>query len=342
MKSTITFLVGVLGLALLGAAQVVAPTPTAPRTGKVLLLDNEKTLEGDIELVGSQYRVRRTIGETYIPATRVLTLAPSLEEAFRFLQRRSNLRDADERIKLADWARQHGLRDFALTEVRAAVALRPDHPPTQRLLQILNESGSTRQPTTSIGTEPEMPMPTLDLSAEAMTQFTTKVQPILMNACAHCHATGKGGGFKLTRTFEPTSVSRRTLVSNAAAVLAQINLDQPRSSALLSKAVSSHGDMTLAPFQSRQAAAFRTLEEWVQLAAVGHVREPGTAPMPMPLPTSGEGFASGRTPEVPLASPEIRAVPTMPTPTAPTAPLKPPATSDPFDPEGFNRQAPRP
>ncbi len=359
MKTTILFLlVGVSGLVLLGGAQLVTPpSPPPPTRGKVLLLDNEQTLLGDIERVGDQFRIRREVGETWVPSQRVVTLCANMEETLQFLRGRSNLRDPDERLRLANWCRQNGLHDHALVEVRAAALLRPDHAPTKRLLQLLQEVQSARA--TSVGTESEpVPVASVDLSAEALAQFTTRVQPILMNACANCHATGKGGAFKLTRTYSSNRVARRSAVSNAAAVLAQINLDQPHNSPLLTRAVAVHGEMTSAPFQNRQAAAFRALEDWVRLAVE---QSPGREPAPLlatptSSPTGLGGFASTR-PGTSLPSPAEqtaprqpptltttpepgtpRVVPTTPTPTpapmpAPTGPV------DPFDPATFNRQS---
>lgn len=43
-----------------------ASKPMEPTKGKVLLLENERVLEGDIELSGDRYRIKRSIGETQI------------------------------------------------------------------------------------------------------------------------------------------------------------------------------------------------------------------------------------------------------------------------------------
>lgn len=340
-------LVSVLGLAVLAGAQLVVPSPTPARVGKVLVLDNEHTLEGDIELVGDQYRVRRTIGATFVPTNRVLALCASMVDAYRFLQGRCNLRDADERLRLAEWCRVHGLRDQAIDEVRAAVALRPEHVPSQRMLQNLTVTPSLRPGGPGGATDPEPgPLPALDLNAEAMTQFTTRVQPILMNACANCHASGRGGSFKLLRTYEAVLVPQRTTVTNAAAVLAQINVEQPLQSNLLSKALNLHGEMTAAPFKNRQAPAFRTLEEWVRVAAASQPpREPAPVVPMSATPTAPPSFAVERGSE-PKTLPPIEPARTVPTTPVTAPPMK---TLDPFDPDVFNRQnqpqpppAPRP
>ncbi len=303
--------------ALAGAALRAADLPPPPTSGKVLVLDNEHTLEGDIARVGDQYRVRRPSGaETWLPAAKALRLCASLEDAYAYLQGRTNLRDPDERLRLAEWCHLHGLRQQALDEVTAAVALRPEHAPSQRLLarlqQIAAAAPSAPAPTGAEADPPEPPP--VELSAEAMCVFSTKVQPILMNACATCHATGKGGAFKLTRAYDDVGVSRRTVQQNVAAVLGQVNLERPPGSPLLTKAVTAHGSLTKAPLQGQQAAAFRTLEDWVRLTVEGNpqLREP--------------------------ARPTAAALPTEPTPAKALPTAAPVGPLDPFDPIIFNRQ----
>src|SRR5438874_13492773 len=101
--------------------------PAAPTTGKVLILDNERTLEGEIERVGEQYRIRRPVGELWVLAETTLRLCETREEAYAFLRARANLLDPDERLRLARWCQLQGLRRQALEEASAAVELRPSH-----------------------------------------------------------------------------------------------------------------------------------------------------------------------------------------------------------------------
>src|SRR6516162_3115359 len=123
-----------IALGVLGLASGSAPAADPPRSlqkGKVLLLRNEHTMEGDIERVGDQYRVGRRVGETWIPADRVLCLAASMADAHAFLRSRANLSDADERLRLANWCRVNGLHEQELAELEAAAQQRPDHAETQ-------------------------------------------------------------------------------------------------------------------------------------------------------------------------------------------------------------------
>lgn len=331
--------------------------PPADGKGKVLVLENERVLEGDVEKVGNQYLVRRTLGETWVPAEKTLALCQNKEEAYRFLRGRANLHDADEHLRLAQWCHLNGLPAAARAEVEEAVKLRPNHRPSQRLLAHLQQMASAdSNPTAAQTADQAEPSPALaiDLTEEALGQFATRVQPILMNACAGCHANGKGGAFKLTRTYEATLTNRKAVQRNLAAVLAQVNATQPFASPLLAKSVSVHGEMNQSPLKSRQAAAYRTIEEWVRrtLDSNPQLREPGVAPLPAPLAPMAKSSPPVRVvPTMPVksepgANPEpARTLPTLPAnlPRADEKPTQPaePKPADAFDPDEFNKQAPR-
>jgi hypothetical protein len=321
-----------------GLARATDPAPAG--TGKVLLLQNERALEGAVERVGDQYRVRRTVGETWVPAERALCLCQTLPEAYEQLRARANLGDADERLRLANWCRQYGLRAQALAEVREAVRLRPGHEPSRRLLANLEHSAWERPlPPAPRPSEPEPPAtPDVDLTADALGLFSTRVQPILMNACASCHATGRGGAFKLTRAYGVGTADRKTMRQNLAAVIGQLNARQPQASPLLTKSVSVHGEMAQAPLRNRQAPAYRALEDWVgrTLANNPQLQERASNPPPA-APAAPPAKADARGGDELPPPPAGSQPPPTPTPPAPGfgAPAEPP---DPFDPDAFNRQ----
>jgi hypothetical protein len=350
MKQILFFSLIVLAVPGPGFAQepAVVPRPPVSSTGKVLVLENERTLEGDIERIGDQYRIRRAIGETWVPSNSTLRLCNTTEEAYLFLRGRSNLNDADERLKLAQWCHDHGLRPQALTEVQAAVNHRPKHAASNRLLAYLQQQATQPQPLT-----PAAPASSeidyrlalnLELTGDALGQFTARVQPILMNSCATCHATGRGGPFKLNRTHEQGNL--RITQQNLASVLAMLNPQQPEASPFLTKALSLHGEMTQAPFRNRQAPAYRALEEWVRLTVANNPHSLETARDA--LPRSPTSIAAAPTPvaspEHPLMNQAAQPVPVSvshpPVPVAPgsttqTPPM--PSPDDPNDPEIFNQ-----
>jgi hypothetical protein len=324
----------ILGGAALWPAPAVAqtaPSPPPATTGKVLVLENENPLTGDIERMGGQYRVRRTLGETWVPADRALYLCGSLEEAYAFVRSRANLKDPDERLRLARWCRANGLRAQALTEAKAAVALRPEHRESRRLLALLEQSSTPAVPAPR-PREPEGPPPNIDLTAECLGTFVTRVEPVLMNACARCHTQEHTGAFRLMHSYDGLT-DRKGLQQNLAAVLAQVNFAQPQLSPLLTKAVSDHARIGQAPLRGRQVAAYHLLEEWVRLTQENNpqLREPSSAasaPAPGPRAETPWGQDHSSQP----AAPAPAAGPTKPA-------AKPSRAADPYDPEDFNRLA---
>jgi hypothetical protein len=376
MKTFVSSLVSLGILAVFGASfACAADRPAALHKGKVLILKNEYTLEGDIERVGNRYCVRRNHGEKWVPAEDVLTLTASLADAYEYLRGRINPDDPDERLRLARWCRENGLQQQALVELQAAARLRPDHAETRRLLQYWKQTATTpRVPTQGAGTKATAPgplpvadLPPIEVTDESLGVFATRVQPILMNTCARCHATGRGGQFHLTQVYEDSISNRQTVERNLAAVLAEVNVNQPESSRLLIKAVSDHAHTGQAPLRDRQSAPYRTLENWVKLTITDnpHLRERiapsanvqgppsdanafGTIPESRPKAhEESEWGADTKKNPSPVASPVARgeagkakpATPQSPSNTVATPPSsKPPVTSDPYDPELFNRK----
>jgi hypothetical protein len=329
-----------LALVLLAAAPGDEPTSAAPvvlTVGRVLVLENEGVLEGDVECVGDQYRVRRGQGETWVRGEQVLRLCRDHEDAYAFLRTRANLDDPDERLRLARWCRQYGLRRQALEEVQAAAQLRPEHAETRRLLNGLLQAAAASPPAPPAEPRPETPAPPpVDVSADCVAQFTTRVQPILMNACAGCHINSRSA-FHLQRCYDVGANNRKALQQNLSAVAAQINFAQPTMSPLLIKAVSTHCEtMTRAPLRDRQAAAYVTLQEWVKRTVANN---PHLAPHAVEPPVQVAETKPTPAEPTPLAAP--RPVEVAPPPAAAPPAPKPtvsPNIIDVVDPEMFNRE----
>jgi hypothetical protein len=306
----------------------------------VLVLDNDRTVEGDIERVGDQYRVRRAAGETWVSHEKVLRLCADMEEAYRFLRGRANLNDPDELLRLARWCHGHGLSAPAVESAAAAVKLNPNHAEARRLLGGLQRFVTAAAAAPAPHTETPEPMEVPELNTEARAAFVTKVEPILMNACAGCHNSSRGGSFKLTRGYDSGPANRLSVQQNLAAVLAQVNLQQPQESKLLVKAVTAHDPQAReAPLNKKQMAAYHTLEDWVQTTLADNPHLRNRAP---------QATASAAEPKAPAAAPQPKpAGPAEARPAQPAggfaaarpAPAKPTTPVDEFDPILFNRQA---
>ncbi len=334
-----------------------------PTRGKVLVLDNDRTLEGEIERDGDQYRIRRAVGVTCIPAERVSKVCADLKEALAFLRARANREDPDERLKLARWCHLHELRQEALEEVAEALAIRPDHAESKRLQHYLEQwarhegaSKNVAKPSTTAQKTKPKATP-VSISADSMGLFVGRIQPILMNACSRCHSSAENASaFHLERSNGIGLSNRRAVQENLAAVLAQLHTGQPERSPLLVKSVSAHGQTSDAPLKGRQVPAYRTLEDWVRLTLTNNphlqdVLKPAPALMAAPpvrteLRTQPEPSPAPGAPvrkEVPVMTTPVQTDPARVVPVT-TAPKVDPETEagavpeSEFDPLLFNRQ----
>src|SRR4051794_1550637 len=112
-------------LAYLLLAATVAAAET-PATTRVVILDNENLIEGEVTRLANGYQIRRQVGgDMTLPTGRVKAVVANRQEAFAFVAERANLRDADERLRLARWCSANGLPTEALSEARTAVKMRP-------------------------------------------------------------------------------------------------------------------------------------------------------------------------------------------------------------------------
>jgi hypothetical protein len=263
MNTKILLLVG--SALLLAPAGWLAAQQTSPTVvGHVLILDNERILEGDISSDGTDYILKRSVGELRIPASKALVVCGSKDEAFKIISKRANLSDADERVRLARWCQMHGMQDQAAAEARAALNLQPNHADAKHLLTVLlRPQAAPPSQGTEEATKVLAETALLDVSADCLSQFATTVQPILMNTCANCHASGRGGKFVLTRCTD--GAGRQPTQINLSAAIKQICFDQPASSPLLFKACCAHGGAALPPLGQLQSTPFASLKAWTEL-----------------------------------------------------------------------------
>jgi hypothetical protein len=318
-------LIRLTAVAVTAAAIVAARAEDLAATGKVLVLDNLRVLEGDVTRVDDQYRVARAVGETFVPAAKVLVVCSDLPAAYQFLQTRSNLRDASDRLHLARWCHANGLTRQAADEAQAALALEPNRVDCRELAQRLRREAA-RTPGPVATSRPVPPAPAkaaeepepvaVECGAETLALFTTKVQPILMNTCVACHHADSGRPFRLERVAADSLSGRRATQQNLMAAMALVSRQNPADSPLLVKAVTPHGTAALPPLRNPQTPAFRLLEQWARLAANDRA-VPTTAVAEKPAPAGTIQQASAVEP-------------------APTKPAGGP--TDPFDPAAFNRQ----
>jgi hypothetical protein len=349
---------------LLTQAAALDPPPTA-KAGKVLLIDYDRILEGSIERVGDRFHIRHGTGEMTIPATVNMLLLPDKDAAFQLVKNRTKLTDPLSLVKLSRWCLANDLKQRALETAEMALALVPDDRSLKRFRDDMQMQVSLAPPP-PIAPAIQIPKPTeiepviADVLPESFGLFATRVQPLLINACASCHSTDRGGSFHLTRPAAAFGDKRATQL-NLAAASKYLNHEQPALSPLLIRAVAAHAGGALAPIRDRQTMAYKYLDEWVRQACgrgITPAKPPAalppeviadSTPLPpratspardLPAPVVFPAAASDEQlpvmPTIPLkpndspaAKPKTAAPPPAPTKTEPT---------DPFDPEQFNQQ----
>src|SRR5262245_17024535 len=274
--------------ALFALNAAVAP----PSLGTVLILDNGEVIEGQIDRVGERYRVVKDGGETWLPAGRIQAVCADLAAAHQSLSSRIGATDADARLRLARWCESVGLRDQAILETNAALTIKPNHSAAKHYWQHLQEpvvvqaAATTPAPIPSPVSQP----PPVDVGADALRGFTTKVQPLLMNLCAKCHAGPMATAFKLQRVYPGDPNHRAGTHWNLAAAAVHIDCANPSTSKLLKFASSGHGDAT-PPI--RDKAQYKSLEDWVSLVAAER-RPHNLTPAPSARPQAAETIAEAK------------------------------------------------
>jgi hypothetical protein len=236
------------------------------KTGKVLLLKNGMALEGDIERIGGEMCVRRGMSEMRIAADQALRLCPDWLDAYAFMRTLIKTGNPVARAKLARWCHSHGLIEEAREQAGLALQLQPDNAEARQLMTLLERS-KTDPPATRVerpaapAPRAPAPVPAVDVAADTLVSFAAKVQPILMNTCAGCHATESAGRFQLQRVYE--SSHKLATQRNLALVLNYLDVERPAISPLLVKALTPHGREQNAPLKDRNAAPFRTMQAWI-------------------------------------------------------------------------------
>jgi hypothetical protein len=331
------------------------PQTLEPGDG-VLVLRNGSILQGRITPVNDMFLV--TIGENgevRLPRAEVEFQCRDLDEAY-LRQRNALVSDTPaEHLELAEWCLRHGLLARASDQLLVVLSQEPGHPRLGVLEQRLNALGeqalapSIAEPPRS---EPSLPVSptTPKISPQLMQQFTTIVQPILLNRCAAyaCHGRGSEGKYRLIRPLSGNGTTSRMTRQNLQATRPYMDLESPEKSRILEQANIAHGGAKSSPFADKHAYQFSLLANWVQRAAAsesiatnrgGPQRSSSSAQTPDAI-----RFELGRIGTETAVQPASAAVPDRALPAGKrprsVAPLlpKPNAASDPLDPEIFNRQ----
>jgi hypothetical protein len=298
-------------------------------------------LKGTVRGVDGFYVVEHAGASLQIPAEQVEMACSTLAEAYERRRMDRVGTSADSHLELARWCLKNGLLDQAAREVLDARTRDPGHPVLPMLdsaIQMGLDLKASREakgaesvaaPSAAQAATINSPTaPLLEPSAEAQTQFVRSIQPMLIQNCVTggCHQPGSAQQMQLDRWALQGNGNPELIRRNLDAVLAQINADDPPSSAVMIRSRQSHGGGRYGqskPLASYQAAI---LLEWLNEAAGVQPEVPG-AETPVEQPTAIQVEPS-------LAPERAAAIDVQPT-TAMAPAFKP---RDAFDPEIFNRR----
>lgn len=327
-----------------------ASEPAAGLREGVLVLRNGGLLCGHVTRVGDLYLLTRgDRSEIRVPVREVEMYCLDMEEVY--LRRRSRVlpQDVTGHLDLADWCLRQGLLAAAADEMLTAIALEPQNARIRGLERRL-QSAASQPDTTAAPAEPECLSVDLDqlekitnrLPEGVLAEFTSQVQPLLLNRCGAnaCHGSASNGDFRLVRPMWTKIISRRFTQRNLYSVLQYVDDADPDASPLLRLPAAAHGGMDTSVFGSREKEQFDLLAAWVRQVAA---QAPQTQPAPPKPAPSGLVQASYDQPiQLPQSGDDKRPSPGQPA--IPATPLPPGSASnphylprDPFDAEVFNR-----
>jgi hypothetical protein len=209
---------------------------------KLIVLKSGQVLQGEITGQIGGYAVHSPTGSMIVQYEDVWTSATSLEDAYRRMAANVRNPTANDRVKLAQWCVNAGLRDSARQELLAALVLEPDRLDAKRLLLQIESQRTSSTPAgrgvdvtlPTAMTRPRDTAPTAQVAREQMAEFTRRVQPLLLNTCgnAACHGGDQAGDFHLRPTAR---LSRLDTAANLQELMRWMDAVNPDNSPLLTE-----------------------------------------------------------------------------------------------------------
>lgn len=323
--------------------QTLASEPQGSWQPGVLLLRNGQVLKGDIANLGD--RVQVTLaggGEIRIPRSSVELQCRNLAEAYAIKSAAAKNGPLSEGLDLAEWCLRQGLLGEAAEQLTLAMRRDPQHPRVTQLERRMQASVTKLPETNEVPraavTAQHVPIEELEktqreLPAGSVEMFTSVVQPLLINRCGAngCHGTATKSNWRIIQPTGGQTITRRFTQRNLHAALATLNRDEPSSSKLLTMARAAHGSAKTAPFGDRDENSYKQLVKWTELTLRGDT--PPTPPSS--LAEAKTSLLQNTEPAFVLPAAAGKKLEKESTP----KPIhSPPAPSDPFDPEVFNRK----
>ena len=357
-------LVGMMCQAVCG--QSSSPDDTEDTRERLVMLKTGRMLSGQVRRNAGGFLIEQPNGRVQVANDEVAFVVNNLREAYRQQRDSQAFPTAAAHMSLAHWCISHRLYDEARDELKTSLKSDPENEEARRLLQRVSDTMRASLPAAT----PTPPPPrTVDgfvqpdveslggLSRETAMQFTSKIQPLLLNKCgnAACHGATSSNGFRLVAARIGGNGSRQNTERNLAEALKQIDLEDVAASRLLSISTTGHGGKGTIFSGQAGTEQLKLLKTWTstvveekQAQAAELAQRPTihgrnlkktTKPPSVTAEVNTAAFTSSEVIEKSNTSTETPALPRQlpdePADAKPTTELKP---LDPFDPDIFNRR----
>ena len=337
-----------------GQAPLTGPTPG------ILALRNGQVISGKVLRDGDRYVV--TLGESAfvrIPVTSVEFYGDNLRQVYRLKKASLVADDIGGQLRLVQWCLGQGLLVEAERLLEQTVPQRnlPQWSDLQRRLTLAKRPTSTHQAKPSAAAPPPDPEQIVEhISSHTLQEFTSFVQPLLLNRCGTttCHGAHSKNVLKLIKPSRGRAIPTRYTQRNLYNTWQTLDTQKPDQSPLLNITTAPHGGTT-ALFTQREWNQYQRLVNWVRRATSNTprprpraIKQPATVlaqPSPAAKTTAADSATTTQeatlqqaaTRAAPLKAPELPGSQEEQLP-SPKAPKALPGITDPFDPELFNRR----
>jgi hypothetical protein len=304
--------------------------PIVPEEG-LLVLANGSIMEGTIARDGDYYRVLLDKGTLRVRVDQVDFFCQTMAEAYQRRQARrlGQMPSADAHVEMAQWCLQHNLMEFAFAELAAARELDPQH----TLLPMIERRLAQAMEMAAAKALPPAPEPVVDEQVEvvnaemsfgeiplwARSEFIKRVQPMMAHSCAKsgCHLPSSPQQMKIDRRALDGVGNPELIHRNLSAIIAEVNLEQPEASRLMTMGAAAHGNVKDGQSRPLTPHQLEILRAWVTQLSVGEA------------PVKEERETHSRSNQIVVGVNSAAQQKYLKEEQAPT---------DPFDPSEFNRQ----
>ena len=247
---------------------------TYDESTRLVMLIKGRMLTGRVTRNAGGYLIEGDYGRTQIPADEVKFVVRNLHEAY--CEQRDSIVEPTPatHVALANWCITNQLYDDARDELKACLKTHPQHRDALRLLSRLTDTlrkdlpPKVEQPvarkTIDGFTQPEVES-LGGLSRDVATQFTIRIQPILINKCgnASCHGGASSNPFHILPARMAGRGSSQNTQRNLAEVMKYIETDDVARSELLTVLRGAHGGKGNVFIGKAASEQIKSIRSWV-------------------------------------------------------------------------------